>query len=193
MIFPRRKWKDIPGYEGLYQVSNLGEIKSLNYRNTGKEKIIKPRKNKGGYLRVVLCKNGKQKDFLVHRLVAIAFIPNHNNYNQVNHKDENPSNNNVNNLEWCTSKYNSNYGNRNKKLSESHKGKKYPMCGLKGEKNPNHRVVKCLTTGEVFSCISEASQKYDIHYSGITSYCRGKQKSAGKHPETGEKLIWIYL
>ena len=134
MIFPRRKWKDIPGYEGLYQVSNLGEIKSLNYRNTGKEKIIKPRKNKGGYLRVVLCKNGKQKDFLVHRLVAVAFIPNHNNYNQVNHKDENPSNNNVNNLEWCTSKYNSNYGNRNKKLSESHKGKKYPMCGLKGEK-----------------------------------------------------------
>ena len=106
MIFPRRKWKDIPGYEGLYQVSNLGEIKSLNYRNTGKEKIIKPRKNKGGYLRVVLCKNGKQKDFLVHRLVAIAFIPNHNNYNQVNHKDENPSNNNVNNLEWCNRLYN---------------------------------------------------------------------------------------
>ena len=67
------------------------------------------------------------------------------------------------------------------------------MCGLKGEKNPNHRVVKCLTTGEVFSCISEASQKYDIHYSGITSCCRGKQKSAGDRETCEQRTLhrWI--
>ena len=117
MIFPRRKWKDIPGYEGLYQVSNLGEIKSLNYRNTGKEKILKLIKDKKGYFHVNLYKNGKLKNLQVHRLVAMAFIPNHNNYNQVNHKDENTSNNAVENLEWCTAKYNSNYGNRNKKIN----------------------------------------------------------------------------
>lgn len=115
-------WKDILGYEGLYQVSNLGNVRSLNYRRSGKTKLLKQGTD-NGYKRVELSKNGKKKKYWVHRLVAIAFISNPNNYKEVNHKDEDKSNNNVNNLEWCTREYNNNYGTRNKRTSESHKGK----------------------------------------------------------------------
>ena len=98
-------WKDIEGYEGLYQVSNLGRVKSLR-RNI----ILKNKIESNGYERVVLSTNNNPKDYSVHRLVAIAFIPNPNNYPIVNHKDENRTNNCVDNLEWCTQKYNVNYG-----------------------------------------------------------------------------------
>lgn len=104
-------WKDIEGYEGLYQVSNFGRIKSLkdNHGNT-REKILKLWKEKDGYLQVFLCKNGKGKTCTVHRLVANAFIENPNNLPMINHKDENKTNNCVENLEWCDAKYNNNYG-----------------------------------------------------------------------------------
>lgn len=102
-------WKDIKGYEGLYQISNFGRVKSLNYRNTGKEQLLKPALNTTGYFCVMLCKPLKR--FLIHRLVAKAFIPNPDNLPCVNHKDENPTNNHVDNLEWCTQLYNVNYGN----------------------------------------------------------------------------------
>lgn len=116
-------WKDIEGYEGLYQVSNLGNVRSLNYGRTGEIKLLNQYTNKKGYKHTSLSKNGKVKNHLIHRLVAIAFIPNPNNYKEVNHKDENPSNNNVKNLEWCTREYNNNYGTRNKRASEKMKGK----------------------------------------------------------------------
>jgi hypothetical protein len=125
MLLPKQIWKDISGYEGLYQVSNTGKVRSLNYRHTGKTKVMKPSTNKLGYKCVNLCKDGKRKIYFIHRLVALAFIPNPNNYPIINHKDENPSNNAVWNLEWCTYEYNNNYGNRNKKLSEAIKGKKH--------------------------------------------------------------------
>lgn len=112
-------WKDIVGYEGLYQVSNYGKVKSFNYLGHGKIAILKPSTTNDGYLRVVLCVNRVRKYMSVHRLVAETFIENVNNLPQVNHKDENPSNNYVYNLEWCTVKYNSNYGSRNEKLSFS--------------------------------------------------------------------------
>ena len=108
-------WKPVVGYEGLYEVSNWGRVKSLKF---GKEKILKPSKNKKGYLHVVLCKENILKNFLVHRLVAEAFIPNPNNYKEVNHKDEDKSNNIVTNLEWCDRKYNQNYGTINERLSK---------------------------------------------------------------------------
>lgn len=102
-------FKDIKNFEGLYQVSNLGRIKSLPKkarRNTKitllKERLIKCCVNSGGYYRVCLTKNNKCYWFRIHRLVAQAFIPNPNNKPNVNHIDENPKNNNVNNLEWCT-------------------------------------------------------------------------------------------
>ena len=110
-------WKDIEGFEGLYQVSNLGRTKRL-YKND-KEKILKPFSNKDGYLRVNLCKEGKSKQSKVHRLVAKAFIPNLDNKSQVNHRDENKSNNKVENLEWVTSKENINYGTRTERMAKS--------------------------------------------------------------------------
>ena len=108
-------WKPIKGYEGLYEVSNLGRVKSLKF---GKERMLKVSKDKKGYLHVVLCKENILKTYYVHRLVAEAFIDNTDNLPCVNHKDENPQNNVVSNLEWCDAKYNLNYGTRNKRISE---------------------------------------------------------------------------
>ena len=108
-------WKDIAGYEGFYQVSNTGKVKSLvgwdGHKYVNREIMINPYKqktNKSEYLRSVvkLKKHGEHKDFKVHRLVAQAFINNKNNYNVVNHKDGNPLNNSIDNLEWCTQKHN---------------------------------------------------------------------------------------
>lgn len=98
-------WKEIIEYPN-YQVSDNGRI-----RNIKTNKILKPSVNSNGYLRVTLSKNGKAKQFSVHRLVAGAFIPNDSNYPQVNHKDENKQNNNINNLEWCDNRYNTRYSN----------------------------------------------------------------------------------
>ena len=114
----KETWKPIKNYEGLYEVSNKGQVRSLNYKRTGEIKILKLRVDKYGYLQVHLSKNGKHYAKSIHRLVAQTFIPNPNNYSQVNHKDEKRDNNNVENLEWCNCKYNNNYGNRNKKISE---------------------------------------------------------------------------
>lgn len=104
-------WKPISGYENLYNISNLGNVFSIKSNRN-----IKPIKNYKGYLMVGLCKNKKRKNYLVHRLVAGAFIDNPNNLPEINHKDENPSNNVVFNLEWCTHKYNMNYNNLGKRI-----------------------------------------------------------------------------
>ena len=98
-------WKDVPGYEGLYQVSNLG-----NVMRDGKK--LSPGIGSHGYPSVVLSKGGKTKPYCVHRLVALSFIPNPNNFKCVNHKDENRNNNRVENLEWCSYRYNNAYGTR---------------------------------------------------------------------------------
>ena len=102
-------WKPIEGYEGLYEVSSLGRVKSLGNDKSRKEKILKPGMARG-YLKVGLCRNGKMKFFLVHRLVADAFIPNPMGLPEINHKDEVKTNNIVSNIEWCSAKYNANYG-----------------------------------------------------------------------------------
>lgn len=112
-------WRPVVGYDGLYMVSNLGRVKSLNYMHTGKEHLLRLLKNGGGYLQVDLWNCGKMKRYSVHRLVAMAFIPNPDNLPQVNHKDEDKLNNCVDNLEWCDGKYNSNYGTRNERISKS--------------------------------------------------------------------------
>lgn len=101
------KWKDIFGYDGMYQVSDLGRVRSLKFRKT---RVMKGTKDKGGYLKVFLSKNGKRHNICVHRLVAYAFIPNSDKTkNEVNHIDECKQNNRVSNLEWCDRKYNMNY------------------------------------------------------------------------------------
>lgn len=109
----KEEWKDIQNYEGLYQVSNLGRVKS--FRQSTKlrcksEYILKPFLANNGYAQVTLYNNTKKHKFLVHRLVACAFIPNPDNLPQINHKDEDRTNNVVDNLEWCTAEYNNAYG-----------------------------------------------------------------------------------
>ena len=134
-------WKDIKGYEGLYQVSNLGRIKSLpkwhrNNKNSGywsKEIILKYGKDKDGYLQVMLTKNKNRRQHKIHRLVAQTFIPNPNNYPVVNHKKEfEKQNNEVDNLEWCTVKYNTNYGTAIERRSSQYRKTEYQYT-LEGE------------------------------------------------------------
>ena len=121
------EWRPIVGYEGLYEVSNTGQVKSFDryvkYSNgrihLHKGKVLSPIKDRDGYLQVNLCYSGRINSIKVHRLVAQAFIPNPDNLPQVNHKDENKTNNCVENLEWCDSKYNNNYGTRKDKVRET--------------------------------------------------------------------------
>lgn len=122
-------WKPIKGYEGIYEISNFGRIKSLDrfveHKRSGlihiKEKILKPHISSKGYYCQWLHKDGIKKSIFIHRLVAEAFISNPYNFPYVNHKDENPKNNYVGNLEWCTHKYNMNYGSINIKKSNTWK------------------------------------------------------------------------
>lgn len=108
------EWKKIPGYEGLYEVSNMG-----NVRNVRRNKLLRLSKTNNRYIRVSLCKNGIKTGLTVHRLVAEAFLPNPDNLPEVNHKDEDKTNNRVENLEWCDHKYNMNYGTRNIRAKET--------------------------------------------------------------------------
>ena len=161
------EWRDAVGYEGLYKVSNKGEVKSLNYNHTRKEKILKPGKNKRGYLSVALFKNGKMKNMKIHRLVCEAFLPNPNNLPQVNHKDENPSNNNVENLEYCDARYNINYGSRNQKVSKAQINDK-----------KKSKAVMCVETGVIYQSIRDIQRKFGYNQSYISKCCRDIYKQA---------------
>lgn len=157
-------WRDIDGYEELYQVSNLGNVRSLGNgkSNNCKEKILKCYKDTSGYPFVRLYKNGVSKSYKTHRLVASEFIPNPNNFPQVNHKDEIKTNNMVDNLEWCTCEYNINYGTRNKKISK-----------------PIYSVDK--TTNEItfYQSINDAQRLTNINKSHISDCLKYKRKTAG--------------
>ena len=160
-------WKDIEGYEGLYQVSNLGRVKSIYY---DKERILKPGKNTKGYLQVHLCKNGERKEYTVHRLVAKVFISNPNNLPMINHKDENPSNNRVENLEWCSAKYNNNYGTRTQRVAEKMINGKLSKPVLQFTKNGEF-IKEWKSTRDV-----QRNLGYD--HGNISSCCTGRYKSA---------------
>ena len=153
-------WKDIKNYDGDYQVSNFGRVKSFK---NGKENILSLGITKRKYQFVILSKNDIRKNFQVHRLVAMTFIPNPNNLPQVNHKDENPSNNNLENLEWCDNKYNINYGTRLKKLRM--KVDQYTLDGI---------FLKTWTG------LRQVGIELGISPSNISACCKGKVKSAGK-------------
>ena len=124
----KEEWRDIPGYEGIYLVSNLGRIKSQPRHGT-KVGIRKLRKHIG-YWGINLTKDGITKHYLVHRLVALAFISNPQNLPCINHKDESRDNNRVENLEWCTHKYNLTYGTARKRQKESRAN------------NPNDKLIR---------------------------------------------------
>ena len=161
-------WKDIPGYETLYQVSNFGQVKSLNYRRSGKERILKQGLEYQGYYRVCLRKNNKNNWFLVHRLVATAFIPNHDNLPCVNHKDENKDNNHVDNLEWCTYQYNNNYGTLKERQTKAQRKRfeyeKHPMYG----KHHTEESKRKIREGNKGKCITKETRQK------ISESCKGK-------------------
>lgn len=182
-------WKDIEGYED-YQVSNLGNIRSLNYRQTGKVQVLKLRKDKNGYFRVNLYKDGNRRSYQIHRLVTTAFLPNPDNLPQVNHKDENPSNNRVENLEWCSAKYNANYGTRNQRVAEIERGRiiseEHKMRISEANSIPVAQYTKEGKLIAFFYGTREASRQTGISNTHIADCCRGEAKSAGG-------FIWKYV
>lgn len=185
-------WRDIEGYEGLYQVSNLGRVKSLKLKGVDRELILslKARNKSPKYLMVCLYKNKQRKHCLVHRLVAQTFIPNPQNKECVDHVDTDPSNNRVDNLRWCTIKENSNNNLTRKHKSESKKGRKHPsyIHGLIGGKHQNAKKVICITTKEVFDSIVDAEKKYNVTHIGRC--CNGTRKTAGNINEV--PLKWMF-
>lgn len=166
-------WKNIDGYEGLYQVSNLGNVKSLNYNKTGKERILKPGTDKCGYRLVGLFKNGKLKFFTIHRLVANSFLENPDHKPEVNHKDEDKTNNCVENLEWMTRKENNNYGTRTERVSRS-----LSKLVLQFTKNGEF-IRKWQSTRQI-------ERELGFSIGNISGCCKGKRKSAYGY-------IWTYV
>ena len=162
-------WKDIKGYEGRYQISNLGEVKSVprlvanknGYRKV-KERILRKKIDTRGYFVVNLCRNGLHKMYTIHRLVAETFMPNPNQLPQVNHKDENKLNNRLDNLEWCTAKYNTNYGHATTRRSLS--VCQYDLNGCK--------------VGWFYG-IREAERITGINNRSIRQVLKGERKTAG--------------
>lgn len=170
------EWRDIEGYESKYQVSSMGRVKSLDYNRTCKEKIMKPYKNTWGYLQVGLCKNNKIKRFLVHRLVAAAFIPNPENKPCIDHLNTIKDDNSVENLMWCTYKENSNNPiSRNRLLDNS------PVVKF-GKDNCNSKpVYQYSLDGKLirkwFSII-DVERELCFDKSAISRCCLCKQKTA---------------
>lgn len=177
-------WKDIKGFEGLYQVSNEGRVKSLK-----RDSIMKQQKKRYGYYNIGLYNKGEYKWFRVHRLVAEAFIPNPNEYPIINHRDENPSNNVVENLEWCDVKYNVNYGTaierkREKQLNHPNESKIVLQYTLDGE-----------LIGE-FPSTAEVERKLGYDHSHIARCCNGgyfdKARNKWHNSNTYKGFMWKY-
>ena len=168
----KEQWKPIEGYEGLYEVSNLGEVKSLNYRRTGKEKLLSPGKNSNGYLFVNLSKNGVGKPFEINRLVWETFIDKIPPKWDVNHLDENKENNHLENLEACSHGDNIRWG-----------------TGIARRAAAQSKAVEALdkVTGRViftFPSTIEAGRQ-GFHQGDVAACCRGERKSHGG-------FIWRY-
>jgi hypothetical protein len=175
------KWVDIEGFEGFYQVSDLGRVRSVDRVVVGrfgdykaKGRVLAQKDNGYGYLRVVLAKNGRMSNKYVHRLVASTFIGNPLNLEEVNHKDENKSNNKADNLEWCTSSYNINYGERSKKAVETKNRRK----SIGAER----AVLKLSKNGDVleeYKSVKSAAQKNGVFRANINKCCNGQYSQTG--------------
>ena len=163
----QEEWKDIKGFEGLYQISSFGNIKALskqvNYNRfvaLRKERVIKAGKDKQGYRRVILAKDGIKFCYRVCRLVAQNFIPNPKNYPCVNHKDEVKDNDKANNLEWCSIKYNNTYGKRLKNVS----------------KKLQRKIIR-ESTGEIYDSETLAAQSLGVSLQTVSNALRGVTKN----------------
>jgi hypothetical protein len=162
------EWRPVKGYEDRYKVSNTGVVFSEISK-----KFLTPKIDRYGYKVVSLCRDGKAKHTTVHRLVAIAFIPNPYGLPTVNHKDENKLNNLVTNLEWATVKENVNYGTRNGRMANSKK------------KNPIAQYDTEMNLIRIHSGIKDAMRNTGINRNSIRDVCRGNRPSAGGY-------IWRY-
>ena len=152
------EWRPVPGYEGIYEVSDLGNVRSKRYGT------LKPIPLPNGYLRVHLCNKGSKRIKTVHRIVALAFLPNPNNYPCINHKDENRANNNVDNLEWCTYKHNNDYGTRRAKVLEYWK----PKMRRVAQWDMNGNLIK------VFPGVNQAARDTGLTRAAIHRRLRGE-------------------
>ena len=176
-------WKDKKDYEGHYQVSNFGRVKSIKF---GKERIMNLVTDKYGYLYVNLYKNNIKKAYFVHRLVAEAFLPNPNNLPCVNHKDEDKSNNIVSNIEWCDVKYNTNYGaSLEKRAFNSRRNKRIGKSNTNGKRSKP--VLQYTLDGQF---VKEWSSTMECDRNGyrqgnVAACCRGKLKKY-------KNFIWRY-
>lgn len=183
-------WKDIAEFEGYYQVSNLGNVRSVdrllncgNHRGIRKGRELKQKEDKHGYMNVCLSKSQKSKTVRTHRLVAMMFIDNPDNKPYVNHIDGNKTNNCVTNLEWCTSAENC-FHARQTGLIDVEKMKEISRRNFKKGWGHNKQKVVQLSdiTGEVlgiYESIEEAKEKCGINASHITQCCNGKRHTAG--------------
>lgn len=175
-------WRDVPGYEGLYMVSNLGRVMSLL---SGKKKILQLLRDKNYYF-VRLRKGGAAKCLRVHRLVAETFIDNPNNYPVVNHINWDKLDNRVENLEWCTYSYNNWYVQGNKTKYEdvlrnkNRVKKKRDYLQRKANQNSyGQRRIMCVETGKIYDSISDAGRDCGVDRTGITSALIGRQRTSG--------------
>ena len=174
-------WKDITGYEGLYQVSNMGRVKSLErtfINKIGRERyvkecILKPVINRDGYLLVTLCAGGKRKNLMVHRLVCEAFYDNPDNKPQVNHVNEDKTDNRVENLEWATAEENLNHGTHNERMAKS-------LSKPVGQYTRDGELIK------VWQSATEAKRGGGFNLSNISEVANGKRKSH-------KGFIWRYV
>lgn len=176
-------WKDIDGYEGLYQVSNLGNVRSLNFGRKKEIQKLKPRKTRAGYLQVDLCGKGKTKTASVHRLVAGAFLDNIDNHPYINHKDENKENNNIENLEWCSPKYNYEYSvslhpERKPFCKVERKGRKTGMFGAYKHTLPVLQLTKDGKIIKIWETVCIAGRETGWRASSIVDCCNGKRHTA---------------
>lgn len=193
-------WKDIKGYEGLYQISNLGRVKSFK---TKKNKYMTPKDDSRGYLQIQLVnKEGIRKTIKIHRIVAETFIPNPENKPCVDHINTIKKDNRVDNLRWCTKKENSNnpltiqHFKERKDIHKRHTVEHVNKILETKRKNREKgirvkgKTVICITTGKIFISAVLAAEYYNIRAAEIIACCRGKRKSCGKL--NNEKLIWKY-
>ena len=174
-------WKDIPGYEGLYQVSNYGNVRSLNYNRTGQIKELK-QCFKNGYCFIPL----RRKNYYVHRLVAEAFLENLENKSEVNHIDGDKYNNHVSNLEWCTRSENEKHKHRIGLASDN-----LTEEAREASRKAHMKSVRCITTGKEFNSVNDAADYYNVCRTSISFCLSGRYKSAGRL--NGKKLCWEYI
>jgi len=169
----KEEWRSIEGYEDFYEVSNMGNVRSVDrYTNDGKflrGKNIKQGFCTSGYKHVVLCKNGIPKSMMVHRLAAHAFLRNEGKCSEINHKDENKCNNTASNLEWCDRAYNCNYNDVSKRNLL-----KATNAIIKGVLQ-----IKDGVTVGVFESIRGAERMTGVCHESISACCKGKRHSAG--------------